>query len=77
MVRTVETFVMRLLVDSDDPHTLRGSLYSVMHGDEYIFPDQVSLISLLDKIIRLPPMNDGELGPRQPKSSQANQVQSS
>jgi hypothetical protein len=59
-MRAIQTFVLRLFVDSAEPQALRGSLYSIAHGDAYTFADRGSLLELLDQLTRLA---EGQIGP--------------
>lgn len=49
-MRTIETFVLRLLVDADEPDTLRGSLRSISGTGEYSFADAPALTELLRRL---------------------------
>jgi len=53
-VRAIQTFVLRLLVDADEPETLRGSLRSVATNEENTFVDAQDLVSLLRRLV-IPP----------------------
>ncbi len=53
-MRTIQTFVLRLLVDEDEPNTLRGSLRSVATDEENVFSDAQVLLRLLRQAIALP-----------------------
>ena len=53
-MRTIQTFVLRLLVDEDEPNTLRGSLRSVATDEENAFADAQVLLRLLRQAIALP-----------------------
>jgi hypothetical protein len=46
-MRTIRTFILRLLVDIDEPQTLRGMLRSVVDNEEHSFTDEQSLLALL------------------------------
>ena len=46
-MREIRTFILRLLVDSDDPHVLRGALRPVDGDDERSFADERALLALL------------------------------
>jgi len=55
-MRVIRTCIVRLVVDSDDPKSLRGKLHLVESDDEFAFKDEQSLIKLL-KQIGQPPSN--------------------
>lgn len=46
-MRTVRTFILRLLLDSDDPTALRGALRAVDAAEEHTFADAERLLALL------------------------------
>ncbi|MGQ9583787.1 MAG: hypothetical protein ACUVXG_00125 [Anaerolineae bacterium] len=46
-MRTVETFILRLLIDTDDPHALRGALRAVADDEERPFAGERALVALL------------------------------
>ena len=50
-MRTIQTFVLRLLADTDEPDVLRGSLHSVSTDKEEAFTDARVLIDLLRQMI--------------------------
>lgn len=50
-MRTIRTFVLRLLIDTDEPHTaVRGVLRAVADGSEYPFADAQTLLGLLQDL---------------------------
>ncbi len=49
-MRTVQTFVLRLIVNADDPLTLRGVVRSVATGEEHRFSSHQELLQLLREI---------------------------
>jgi hypothetical protein len=51
-MRSTVTYILRLLVDTDDPQTLRGSIVSVLEGKPRSFSDRQSLLDLLSAIAR-------------------------
>ena len=59
-MRAVQTFVLRLFVDTLEPQALRGSLISVINGDEHPFSDRASFFELLDQLTHQPPVADQE-----------------
>lgn len=46
-MRAIRTFVLRLLIDSDDPQTLRGVIHAVASGEQQPFADGPALLALL------------------------------
>lgn len=56
-MRTVQTFILRLLVDPAEPDALRGALQPVPEGEAQPFIDEKALLALLcgclSEIIRL------------------------
>jgi hypothetical protein len=48
MMRTIRTFVIRLLVDTDEPSELRGTVRCIAGTEERPFADAASLLALLD-----------------------------
>jgi hypothetical protein len=46
-VRTIQIFVLRLLVDSDQPDTLHGLVRCVSDNTEQSFTDEAALIAAL------------------------------
>lgn len=46
-MRTARTFILRLLLDSDDPTALRGALRAVDAAEEHTFADAGRLLALL------------------------------
>jgi hypothetical protein len=53
-VRTIHTFVLRLLVDTNESDALRGSLHSVSTNKEEPFADAQALLDLLRQMIGRP-----------------------
>jgi len=49
-MRTIQTFILRLLVDSSEPETLRGDLRPVPEGEAQPFPDEQALLALLHRM---------------------------
>jgi len=49
-MRTIQTFILRLLVDSSEPETLRGDLRAIPEGEAQPFPDEQALLALLRQI---------------------------
>ena len=46
-MRTMQTFILRLLVDSGEPHALRGLIRSVASGEEHAFTVEEDLLQYL------------------------------
>ena len=46
-MRTIQSFILRLLVDTDQPDTLHGSLRCVSDDAEQSFMDEAMLIAVL------------------------------
>ncbi len=46
-MRTTVTYILRLLVDDDEPGSLRGILKSIAGNEELSFTDAASLMDLL------------------------------
>ena len=46
-MRSTQTFILRLLVDTEDPKRLRGAIRSVIDGEERPFSGDAALLSLL------------------------------
>jgi len=53
-MRAIKTCVIKLIVDSDDPESLRGKLHLVGSDDEFSFRDERSLLELLKQVTRPP-----------------------
>jgi hypothetical protein len=49
-VRTIRTYILRLLVDTEEPHTLRGVIRAVADDQEQTFADGQALLTLLRRI---------------------------
>ncbi len=68
-MRTIQTFVLRLLVDTEDPRALRGAVRCVSDDEEQTFADAQSLLALLrgmcqatdtDDVEQFPPPRPGK-----------------
>ncbi|MCX8006111.1 MAG: hypothetical protein N2688_14340 [Burkholderiaceae bacterium] len=46
-MRTVQTFILRLLVDPAEPKALRGALQPLPEGEVQFFQDENALLALL------------------------------
>ncbi|MDE3088634.1 MAG: hypothetical protein KGJ80_04530 [Chloroflexota bacterium] len=66
-MRTIQTFVLRLLMDSDAPETLRGALRSVADGTEMHFGDSQALLALLRRLCSGERHEQGPLDTRKSK----------
>lgn len=51
-MRRTATYILRLLLDSDDRDALRGALRSVAHGEELTFASEAALLTLLRQMAR-------------------------
>lgn len=49
-MREIRTFILRLLIDTDSPQTLRGVLRAVAQDEEYSFNSEQSLRALLHRL---------------------------
>ncbi len=52
-MRRTQTFILRLLVDTECPNEMRGSLYSVADNAEYSFADAQELLAQLWRMASL------------------------
>jgi hypothetical protein len=50
-MRTIRTFILRLLVDSDEPEALRGALQPVPEGETQPFAGDQALLILLRRMV--------------------------
>lgn len=55
MMRTIQTFLLRLLSNSEEPQALRGVIYAVSNGEEQTFADGPALLALLHQMARSAP----------------------
>ncbi len=53
-MRTIQTFVLTLLIDSEESGVVRGSLHSVADEADYPFADVRSLLELLEQLTLRP-----------------------
>ena len=51
-MRAVQTYVMRLLADTEDAQALRGTLGCVTDGRDYSFGDEGAFLRLLHELIQ-------------------------
>jgi hypothetical protein len=49
-MRTIQTYILRLLVDSDEPHTVRGVIQAVADDEEQAFADGQALLTWLRRM---------------------------
>ena len=49
-MRTIRTFVLRLLIDSTEPEALRGDLRPMPEGEPIPFADEQALLALLRRL---------------------------
>jgi hypothetical protein len=65
-MHTIQVFVLRLFVDSENPQVLRGAVRSVPDGETHPFRDEQALLALLRRMISpaaaLPPAENGQEG---------------
>lgn len=54
-MRTIQTFVLRLLTTSEEPQTLRGTIHAVSSGEEQPFTDGPALLALLRRMVNATP----------------------
>lgn len=72
-MRTIQVFILRLLVDPKGPSALRGTLEPVPEGQPVPFTGQRRLLSLLSELSRLTSATEANLQPgqREPEARQA------
>ena len=71
-MRTTLTFVLRLLVDTDDPQVLRGMIRTVGCTEEHAFADEQALLALRQMMER---MTDADRPERHDDSGTASTAQ--
>ena len=49
-MRLTRTIILRLLIDTDQPHSLHGVLQAVGCSDQHSFTDDRSLLALLHRL---------------------------
>ncbi len=59
-MRNTIVYVLRLLIDENNPEGLRGVLRNVISGDEQSFSNEQGLIELLHHQPALPPASNKE-----------------
>jgi len=50
-MRTIRTFILRLLVNPAEPEALRGDLRPIPEGEAQPFPDEQALLALLRRLV--------------------------
>mgnify|MGYP000048468584 CR=1 FL=1 len=50
-MRTIRTFILRLLVNSAEPEALRGDLRPMPEGEPMPFADEQALLALLRRLV--------------------------
>jgi hypothetical protein len=68
-VRVVQTCVVRLLADTQDAQTLRGTLRCVTDERDYAFGDEGAFLRLLHELIRHALETQSVEGTRSPRSA--------
>jgi hypothetical protein len=64
-MRTIQSFILRLLVDADQPEALHGVLRCVSDDTEQAFTDETTLVNLLRRWLNRsapPPINATSTG---------------
>jgi len=51
-VRTIQTFIVRLVVESDEPEAVRGVVRSITSDEEHTFTDGQTLLAWLRQMSR-------------------------
>ncbi len=51
-MRVIRTCILKLLVDTDEPAALRGSLRLIEHDAEEAFRSEAELVARLNRIVR-------------------------
>jgi hypothetical protein len=49
-MRTIQTYILRLLMDTEEPHALRGVIRAVANDEEHAFADEPALLYLLRRM---------------------------
>ncbi len=62
-MRTIQTFVLRLLADTEEPQALRGAVRCVSNDEEQTFADAQSLLALLHGMCQAADPDDVEQSP--------------
>lgn len=66
MMRTIQTFVLRLLTNSEEPQALRGTIHAVSNGEEQPFADGPALLALLRQMTGAAPKKHDPQAPCDP-----------
>ncbi len=53
-MRTIQILILKLLVDPDEPETLRGSLQATVELQAHPFADEQALLTLLHRTVACP-----------------------
>ncbi len=64
-MRILKTFVLRLLIDSETPTTLRGAIRAIANDEEYTFTDGQTLLALLQQIGQAALRKEAHPGPQE------------
>ena len=67
-MRKVQTLILRLLLNPDEPQALRGAIRAVADDEEHTFADGQSLLDLLHQMNRANAVTDRELNNDQKRS---------
>jgi hypothetical protein len=49
-MRAIRTFILRLLIDPEDPHACRGAIQTLAGDEEYPFASETALLTLVRRI---------------------------
>ncbi|MBC7228115.1 MAG: hypothetical protein H5T61_12955, partial [Thermoflexales bacterium] len=66
-MRAIRTFILRLLVNSAEPQTLRGDLRPMPEGEAIPFADEETLVALLHRMLAGPAELGGEIQEKYPE----------
>jgi len=55
-MKQIKTVVLRLLINQEDPESLKGSIQAVTSAEVYLFDNQADLIRILQTIQNEPPI---------------------
>lgn len=59
-MRKIQTFILRLLLNPDEPQALRGAIRAAADDEEHTFTDGQSLLDLLYRMSRAAPVSGAE-----------------
>lgn len=54
-MHTVQTFILRLLFDPEEPDALRGALQPIPQGETLSFVGEAELLARLRQLLKTPP----------------------